>query len=382
MGIFGNNKPEPAAPEKTHEEMIASALAEKTGGRLDGRSVFYDKYGIEVTVARQEINYKSGAYSAMAVFMLRCRARDFLTIEKVGAYAVTMAKACTALADAIAPAAQALMEGFEKAGSLSVKNSFDGTEHVYFYNEKPHYHKMGGISLNSDLFGPLKDMIKDYLGNEKYNWVKLDVLCGNGNINAQVWVNGSPYVELDSALIDLVKKAGSSFMLSETQYVLLTQQEATLEKPGYTDEQLMALAKTSIHLMGEIKSSDDKLKAYERIKELCHDDSLAFELYTFIPEICAEIMTRMNVKSGVQINAGSKVYKVHVSQLRAWGIAFREMLSVLGDEKPDEDFQRGLLFSSARFYAFKKAVDSGAPRHQILLPDLLCEAFEGYKITI
>ena len=363
-------------------EMIMGAIARNIdGSRKEGTVVFYDSLDVEVSLGRADVRQEGSVLHGEAVVMIRCTRYGLTEIERAEAAGSRQELICFIIADILTTAVRAMIDGLRDRLVPRLRNSFDGSEHIYCCSERSHILRFGQeTSQKIDLMQILGDDLCGFLGHEKYNWVRLETVMTEGRISSQVWVNGSPYVELSDVLNDRLRPLSQKgTVLRAVQYELFEQSESTYAEPKYTDEQLRVLCDKAIHIMGKIDSSAAKLRAEQEIRELCHDDDLAFELFSFIPEAFAEAAINMNVSNRVIIRGGSKRYEVYTSQLRTWKMIFLVTLGILGDERPGESFYRGILYSSARYYAFTQLADAGKDKNTRLKP-LLCDAHEGYRI--
>lgn len=149
--------------------------------------------------------------------------------------------------------------------------------------------KVSGESV--DFWQLLGEDIVRRIGNKKVYFVKVYAAKTATTVNCECRVNGMVYANLTKKLNEVV---GSweidGAIYSERQSFILIQDEGTYVPYPLTKKEVESYTLNTLLLYRACQSETEYRELLNKILEVCPNQSLAIELYSFIPEIFTEII--------------------------------------------------------------------------------------------
>lgn len=223
-----------------------------------------------------------------------------------------------------------------------VNSEFAGTEHswtVYRSNligmgDTPH-------DPDFDQFWSLlgEDLIRR-LGNQKLCYVKVYGAKFGEDVTGECRVNDAVSPELSEKVASLVRQWDTEGFGAQKQFFFFRQRPATTLPYPHTYAQLCGLTAQAVHLFGECVAQDDYEHYLEKLTALTEDPHLAEELYSFLPEMCAEnAYSAIRCPETVTIVQQGAEHTYYKDQLASYTIMQKALLDELR-----RDEQTGRLF--------------------------------------
>lgn len=232
--------------------------------------------------------------------------------------------------------------------------------------------KREGI-MKGDFWDMLRDEISKRLGNKKAYWVKVFTSKNKQKILCEVRINGEEAVELSDKLLSYAQSWDClGTYHTEKQCFLLIQDDKTYEESDFTKDEIMEYTYKAIKLFERCKDREAHKKIRAQLIKLCKDDSLAYEIFSFVPEIYCKYAYK-NVEIGdklfmVQKEKGTR--ELYKSQLQA----FAYIENAVHEHILDDDINRITLEQVIRFSsnarAIKKAVNDGDALEELFIPGI------------
>ena len=133
-------------------------------------------------------------------------------------------------------------------------------------------------------------------------------------------INDVNIPELSDKMNEYVKTWGETDFSSDKQFFFLVQDEETYTPYPYSNEDIFNFVQQYSNMVLNLEETDD---AYEKLEDMAYDlvkdNSLAVDLFLFLPEICADNEFFNELHSGEKINfifgAKEKNQTVYKTQL-------------------------------------------------------------------
>lgn len=244
----------------------------------------------------------------------------------------------------------------------------------YFHVYKNEIHGIGkreGL-IEKDYWDLLKNQLILRLGNKKAYWVKIFASKNRSNVICEVRVNGVEDVELSEALLPYAQNwdcIGSYH--TEKQNILFIQSEESYEPSDFTREEICQYTKKAIKWY-EKNGDKDRRKIREQLIKLCKDDSLAYEIYSFVPEIYCKY-AYPNVEYGNHlyiIQKDQKTKDAYQSQLQSFAYIEETVMEHLKNNQVNRNVIEGVIHHSANARAIKQAMAQGDQADELMIPGI------------
>lgn len=136
----------------------------------------------------------------------------------------------------------------------------------------------------------IKDHLFDHLGNKKYYIIKIYASKQNsGEITCECRINGFVSHDISQKLSEFVESWEVTMPISSNkQFFFIEQSEETYKEYPYTFEEIADFTASAARIIVDRNKDGCSDSLLADIHELTNDFSLAVELHSFIPEICAE----------------------------------------------------------------------------------------------
>ena len=175
-----------------------------------------------------------------------------------------------------------------------------------------------GIPKNVNTYWNMfKDDILKRIGNQKICYIKIYGAKANNDYSiGELRINDINIPELSNKMNEHVKTWGSADFSSDKQFFFLVQDEETYTPYPCSNEEIFNFVQQYSNM---VLNSEDTEKLEAMIYDLVKDNSLASDLFLFLPEICAdnEFFNEVHSAESVNFNFASKdknqtVYKTQL----------------------------------------------------------------------
>lgn len=232
-------------------------------------------------------------------------------------------------------------------------------------------------------WGLIAEKLPMHLGNRRHYWVKVYASKQqSGEVICECRVNNVVSAELTESITAVAKTWRSSdSLVSDKQLFVLTQREVTIVQYPYTREQIFDYTDKAIALF----AAADTKKKYERLTDaftdMTGDSSLAAELYSFLPEICAQnAFSEVTYGEQVVLHSGGQKHELYIDQLASYRwIQERAIDSFSGGRYDNETFKK-LVYCSATCNVLSQAMNNGSQMKNMVLTNLAFNVPDDYMI--
>ena len=266
-----------------------------------------------------------------------------------------------------------------------------GEESVFGFTQLRHYfqvykNEIHGIGkreglMEQDFWDMLKQKLLLRLGNKKAYWVKVFTSKNRSNVLCEVRINGVEDSELSELLLPYAESwdcIGSYH--TEKQNFLLIQEERSYEPSDFSREEICQYTKKAIKWYEKCDSKEDHRKLREQLIRLCKDDSLAYEIFSFVPEIYCKY-AYPKVEYGTRlflIQKDQKTRELYQSQLQSCSYIEETVMNHLKKDNVNRSILERVISFSANARAIQKAIENGDAVDELLIPGIGYYARDDY----
>ena len=246
-------------------------------------------------------------------------------------------------------------------------------------------------TVSSKYWNMLKEHIAKRLGNQKMCYVKIFASKAIGKKDTQtvgeVRINDVPSAELSEIVKKHAEKWNVSQFASQKQFFFFKQDNCS-ESP-YSGENgkllLKSKVKTALDFVNEIKTDTEYKKLPEKLKNALGDTTLAWECYSFIPEICAEhAFSQAEFPETLQIAIGDNekttCYRNQLADFHAIGKAIFDLFSSGVFGKNTDTIYSKLINSSATYNCIRQFLDKGNKIEDCSMTAILYNFPSGFEL--
>ena len=235
------------------------------------------------------------------------------------------------------------------------------------YTQERHYFdvfcsKIYGIGkkegYDHDFWNLIKEEIKLRLGNKKVYWVKVFASKDGKKAEAEVWINGSEAVELSKIVLAAIMDWEIIGKIhTEKQYFVFIQRDETFEKSCFTKMQIQSITKKAIKQYEMCKDRTDHLKLRNQLMKWCGDDSLAYEIFGFLPELYCKY-AYSNVEFGERllvVQKNENTMEIYQSQIQSFSYVEEVVKKHFAEDDISEQSLKNVMAFSVSAKAINKA---------------------------
>lgn len=218
----------------------------------------------------------------------------------------------------------------------------------------------------------LKNDIIARLGNNKNYYIKIFGSKYKDDVTGEVRINDIKSEELSNKVADFVRTWPNEEFASQKQFLFFAQDEETIIHDPYCGGDgynlLMDKVKQAIDIYMELidKEDFDYDEIYPAIKNALGDDTLAYECFYFLPEICTEnaFGDKFMVPEFISFNYPDKdsdiIYKSQLSNYHRIGNALFDLFNQGAFGEQANDIYRTLIGNSSLAHGLSAAMESGS----------------------
>lgn len=166
----------------------------------------------------------------------------------------------------------------------------------------------------------LKDGIAKRIGNQKLCYVKIyGSSIGNGNFVGECRINDMQIDELGEIVEKMVRGWGTTEFASHKQFLMIEQEpETTLDYP-FTEQEILSKTEAAMLLFEQCETQEQYEQFPKLLEQVVGDKALAWELYSFIPEICAQnAFETIPCPETIMIRIADKDYEFYKTQFASY----------------------------------------------------------------
>lgn len=135
----------------------------------------------------------------------------------------------------------------------------------------------------------LREGIAKRIGNQKLCYVKIyGANIGDGNYTGECRINDIKIDELSGIVENMVKAWGTEQFGSHKQFFMIKQEKTTILDYPFTLEEIEDKTEIAMRLFEDCETEEEYEMFWKKLIQAVGDKNLAWELYAFIPEICAQ----------------------------------------------------------------------------------------------
>lgn len=260
--------------------------------------------------------------------------------------------------------------------SIKATSTFAGENHRWsvYHSNLTGIGKKEGEHVPGDFWRLLKDELKKRLGNQKICYVKVYGAKNGQSITGECRINDIVDTELSSMIADYVSGWKTDGFCSQKQFFIFRQEEETYIPYPHTKEQVKEYTRQAIELFYCYAKQQDYDSYMKKLFDLTRDMDLAEELYTFLPEMCAEVAFP-KIKYPELVNFyqnGHESMSVYKTQLTSYYFIQEALLEELRKDTFPIELYQYFISASSIYNAICSAKKQGKE-----LEDL-----EGSKISV
>ncbi|MBQ3546054.1 MAG: hypothetical protein IJA34_13895 [Lachnospiraceae bacterium] len=209
----------------------------------------------------------------------------------------------------------------------------------------------------------LEDGIKKRIGNQKLCYVKIyGSNIGDGNYIGECRINDVQIDELSNIVEKMIRDWGTTGFGSHKQFIMLQQNEDTILDYPFTEGEILESTEKAMKLFEKCETDEEYEQFPEMLEQAVGDKDLAWELYTFIPEICAEnAFEKIICPETIMMRIGNVDYKYYKTQFISYYTIVDGVFRTLnkGVLKDTDKVYREYISVSSLYSAICSARESG-----------------------
>lgn len=229
----------------------------------------------------------------------------------------------------------------------------------------------------------IAEKLPAHLGNRKHYLVKVYASKQqNGEVICECRVNNVVSAELTEAITAFANtwKSGTS-LISQKQLFILTQRESKVMPYPYTREQIFDYTDKAIALFAAADTEEKHEQLTDAFTSVTGDSSLAAELYSFLPEICAQnAFSEATYAERVILYIGEQKHELYIDQIASYRWIQERAIDGFSEGRYDNESFKSLVYSSATCNVLSKALNNGSKLEDLSLTSLAFMMPDDYEI--
>lgn len=207
----------------------------------------------------------------------------------------------------------------------------------------------------------LKDEIAKRVGNQKLCYIKIYGAKNGDDITGECRINDIPSPELGNIVAEMVSKWQVDGFASQKQFIFLQQSEETYTPYPYEAGHIAAATRTAVHMFMECDTQERYDEFPERLAERLQDTNLAQELYSFLPEICAEhAFEKLTYTEEMSMLKGEESFRIYRTQLASYYMIYDALFEGFRTEQFEDEVYKQYIGVSSIYSVICNAKEQGA----------------------
>lgn len=189
----------------------------------------------------------------------------------------------------------------------------------------------------------LKDGIVKRIGNQRLCYVKVYAAnIGNGEFIGECRINDIVIDELSKVVEDMARTWGTEEFGSHKQFFMIKQDKETIVEYPFSTNEIMDMTELAMKMFEDCKTEGEYEEFPDKLEQAVGDKNLAWELYSFIPEICAQnAFDKINYPETILIYRSEPAAEYYKTQLASYYPIFNGVFRT---------FSRGVLKDADNVY--------------------------------
>ena len=383
--LFNSDKSKKKNKDINVQQVVKEIAAQYDNTEIDENStiIFHDYNDMAVAVYAKKPEKVNNVYISEMIFAISHDYFDEPIIENLAGIGIDPESALMSGAHMLVDGMLgSVISGLNADDSSRIMTQIMGQMHIF--RRASEYSTLGaGVSEPNmdDMFSLIEDEIPHYLGTKKAYWLELFASVSKGEYICEARLNNIVYPELTQILYKYAKswKTKDDFH-SEKQTFLFVQEEATYMPCDITKERVANLVLQSIELFKQVHDADTRNRALNTVKMLAKDDTLAFEMCVFLPEIYTQKVLSLKESDGLVAVKGEKKYPICKSQLRTYGYIEDIVEKYLHKNHPTKEDNMKIMALSSKMKSVTEAVQNGAKLEDLIIPPMAFFIDDNYEV--
>ncbi|MDE7120960.1 MAG: hypothetical protein K2O42_02230 [Oscillospiraceae bacterium] len=371
-------------PSLDQKELLAIVAQRCPGAEFRNDSLHYPALHLHVRLAFGSMNQVEHRFSVQLIFILQHPWFDENLIESCAGLGHTpeeaMKNGTESFCDGVLQFVISALQTNNSENSEILHAELMGQIHdFYIPAERPVLHR-GVSSRSTDLWEILKEQIPAYLGTKRCYWIKLYSARIHDTPVCEVRINNTLYPDLTDLLMKEAFQNPEIRM--DKQFLLLIQKEDTFQPCPFEKQDVGQLTFMALDKMRMIKDPASHQKIFHEIQTICPDYSIAMELLSFLPEICAQMILEFRDNDSLipVINYGKPKFELKKSQVRSYSYMEDAVEQYLRKIQPSQEDILNIVRISARFEVLTKALHENVPVENLQMSQLVYFVNENYHV--
>ncbi|MDE5883877.1 MAG: hypothetical protein K2H29_02165 [Oscillospiraceae bacterium] len=382
-----SQNPAMITPSLDQKELLAIVAQRCPGAEFRNDALHYPTLNLRIRFAFGSMNQVENRFSIQLIFILQHPWFDENLIESCAGLGHNPEQAmkngtesfCDGVLQFVISALQANYSENPVNSEILHSELMGQTHDFYIPAERPVLHR-GVSSRSTDLWEIVKNQIPAYLGTKRCYWIKLYSARIHDTPVCEVRINNTLYPDLTDLLM---KEAfNNPEIRMDKQFLLLIQKEDTFQPCPFEKQDVGQLAFMALDKMRTIKDQESQQKIFHEIQSICPDYSIAVELISFLPEICAQIILEFRDNDSLipVINYSKPEFELKKSQVRSYGYMEDAVEQYLRKIQPSQEDILNIVRISARFEVLTKALHENVPVEDLRMSQLVYFVNENYHV--
>lgn len=234
----------------------------------------------------------------------------------------------------------------------------------------------------ADMWSLISGEIPKYLGTKKYYWISLFAACSNDKPNCEITINGMNYPELTQALYRYTDTwSDKKEYHMEKQFIFITQDDETFTECTFSREHVIDCTLKAIELLKQVNDNKTRDAAVNTIKAIAKDDTLSYEICTFLPEIYAQNVLGLTETDDIMLVKGEEYTTVKKSQIRSYGYIEDTVRKYLFFEKPSKEDNFKIMRLSSKMKIWSELMNDKKDPSSVIFPAPAILVDDNYVIN-
>ncbi|EJW15969.1 DUF6348 family protein [Paenibacillus alvei] len=207
----------------------------------------------------------------------------------------------------------------------------------------------------------LKDEIAKRIGDQKLCYIKIYAAKHEDDITGECRINDIPSPELGQIVAEIASKWQVEGFASQKQFIFLLQSEETYTPYPYSPEHVAEATHTAVRLFMECDTQEKYDNFTDILAERLQDSDLAQELYSFLPEICAEhAFDMLCYNEELLLYRGEESFNVYRTQFASYSMISNALFEGFRTGEFDDDVYKQYISVSSIYNVICQAREQGA----------------------
>lgn len=212
-----------------------------------------------------------------------------------------------------------------------------------------------------DYWSMIEPQLSDYLGDSKIAYIKIYGASVNHEITGECRVNDLKIEQLSQQVGDIVNDLNAPGYITHKQFFLLIQDDETCHPYPYTQDQFTEKLRVALSVFEKLLSEEDGYdRCEEELAKQLGDAHLATEIFSFLPELCAQWQFPTLQSGGtLHISFNGEMHQYSISQITAYYMLTFALQQLIPAGEISRDLFVNLISVSAAWGVICSAKEKG-----------------------